>query len=104
MKIHNNLNYLKSLGPTPAEIQKAIQAEQNRQPIKIENETTEKIRKFAERGTGAKNKVDGQPESRSRNPDSGKDSEKQADEEKTKKPGSEEGPSAPPHARIDIRI
>jgi hypothetical protein len=104
MKIHNNLNYLKSLGPTPAEIQKAIQAEQNRQPIKIDNETTEKIRKFVERGTGAKNKVDDQSGSRSENPDSRKDSGKQAGEEKTNKLSLEEDPSALPHARIDIRI
>ncbi len=55
MKIHNNQNYLKSLGPTEAEIQASMKADQKRKSVNLESEATEKIKKFEDQVINAKN-------------------------------------------------
>ena len=56
MKIHNNMNQMKSMGPTEAELQAAMKAAQNRKDIKRDDIVTEKIKKFKDRVAGAAEK------------------------------------------------
>ena len=99
MKVHNNTNYLKSLGPTPAEIQAALLAEQKRKPVKIDSTATEKIKKFEQQVSGAQKKGDKGPRSRREGPGRDPDGPRPGE-----KPAPKEPPPSPPRARIDIRI
>jgi hypothetical protein len=101
MKVHNNVNYLKSLGPTTAETQAAMKAEQKRKDIKLDSEATEKMREFQDKISGAKKKLQDGPGSRPR----GADPEKSQDNKNGGKKAKESPEDLPPQAytRVDIK-
>ncbi len=101
MKINHNNNYLKSLGPSAAETQAMIQAEQNRKKLRTESEASEKIRKFED--TVKQKGIQG-PGSNSRQATPEKQSEEETAEKKAETSGSEESGPPPVTKRIDIRI
>jgi hypothetical protein len=98
MKIHNN-NFMKNLGPTEAEMQAALKAEQKRKDIKMESEATEKIRKFQDQVSGAS----GQQQKSSGWSGSEKNSPQTAKDQKAEEPGSDDLPPAR-SGHIDIKV
>jgi hypothetical protein len=101
MKVHNNVNYLKSLGPTAAETQAAMKAEQQRKDIKLDSEATEKIREFQDKIAGAKKRLQDGPGSHPRGADPEKDQGEKNGGKKADEPPENLPPQ--PHTRIDIK-
>ncbi len=104
MHVHNIANYLKSLGPTEAELLAALNADQKHKQIKVDSEATEKIRKFEDQVSKAKNNPQGGSGSHSKWADPEKDSRNESDGEKQKISDPEDMPPFSPTPHIDIKI
>ena len=103
MHVHNLSNYLKSLGPTEAELQASLKAEQKRQDIKLDNEATEKIKKFKDQVASASEKQNNKPGSRGwTGPD--KNATPPAETNEAEKPPVENLPPGTGKGRIDFKV
>jgi hypothetical protein len=102
MKVHNNKNFLKTLGPTADEMQAALKAGQKRKEIKLDSEATEKIKKFQDQVIGAQQKHREGSKSRSKwtQPIPGLNEEKHEERSEDPKEGT---PSPKPVTRIDFK-
>ena len=103
MKVHNNKNYLKSLGPTAAEMQAAMKAEPKRKEIKLDSEATEKIRIFQNQISGAQKKLQNGSGSHPQLDNGEKNLEKEPGGENPENSVTEELPPGTPSAHIDIK-
>jgi hypothetical protein len=100
MKIHNNMNQMKSMVPTEAETQAAMKAAQKQNDIKTDNIATEKIKKFQDQVSKAEN--DNKNNSGSHPFPSELNAEKEPKENPSETPGNPPPPR--PTGHIDFKV